>query len=72
METLLDQLEERVPGVAERLASRRDELTVLEQEAAELRMNVERRAKTRGDESIRNTIEWLGVVEGNAPDAEVY
>lgn len=72
METLLDQLEERVPGVAERLASRRDELNELEKEAAELRMNVERRAKTRGDESIRNTIEWLGVVEGNAPDAEVY
>ena len=72
METLLDQLEERVPGVAERLAARRDELTALELDAAELRMNVERRSKTRGDEAIRNTIDWLSVVEGEAPDAEVY
>ncbi|MFZ4166523.1 recombinase family protein [Brevundimonas sp. NPDC058933] len=72
METLLDQLEERVPGVAERLKERRVELTALEQEAADLRMSIERRTKTRGDEAIRNTIEWLKVVEGEAPDAEVY
>ena len=35
-------------------------------------MNVERQSKTRGDEAIRNTIDWLSVVEGEAPDAEVY
>jgi hypothetical protein len=72
MEILLDQLEEGIPGVADRLKARQAELSELEREAAELRSNVEKRSGAKGSENLLKAFEWWEAVQVDEPEVDVY